>query len=156
MAALQLRFQGFAALAVVANKGGAVLAGQVFVAPLGQMYDHRVEFLAHGGEPVFMAQGALLVGHLVEHAALGELAQSVAEHMAGDAQALLEIIEAAHAHKAVAQHQQRPVVADNGQGAGQGAGLLIDVLPAHDEPPGTCSDHTGLTRSQKEPTISSK
>jgi len=58
VAALQLRFQGFAALAVVANEGGAVLAGQVFVAPLGQMHDHRVEFLAHGGEPVFVAQGA--------------------------------------------------------------------------------------------------
>ena len=102
-----------------AHQRWAGITGQVFVAPLGQVGNHRVEVAAHGGQPVFVAQGPFLVGHFLQYPAIGELAQPVAEHMAGDAQPLLEIIKTAHPEKAVAQHQQRPVIANNGQRTGQ-------------------------------------
>ncbi len=74
MAALKFGLQRFAALAMHAHQRWAGITGQVFVAPLGQVGNHRVEVAAHGGQPVFVAQGPFLVGRFFQYPAIGQLA----------------------------------------------------------------------------------
>ncbi len=58
-----------------------------------------------------MAQRTLAVGDLAEDAGLDELLQPRRQHVARDAQVLLEVVEAAHAIEGVAHDQQRPRLA---------------------------------------------
>ncbi len=58
-----------------------------------------------------MAQRTLAVGGLAEDAGLDELFQARRQHIARDAEILLEIVEASHAVKGVAHDQQGPRLA---------------------------------------------
>jgi hypothetical protein len=51
--------------------------------------------------------------------------------MPGDLERRLKRLEPAYAHEAFAQDQQRPAVADHGDGAGERAGLLVQRIPFH-------------------------
>ncbi len=97
----------------------AAFVRQKAITPLYQVHDHRVQRPPHVREPVFLAAGPLLIGRFFQHALVDQLAQPVTEDVPGDAQAFLEMVEAADPEKTVAQHHQRPAIADHGQGAGQ-------------------------------------
>ena len=85
--------------------------GGVAVAPAQQLDDHRPEVEALRRQPVFVAWGALLVGDLFEDALADEAVEARREHVAGDAEALLHLIEATPSEEHVAQHEQRPALA---------------------------------------------
>ncbi len=106
-------------------------AGHPAIAPTRQRDDYGVEIASFRGQPILETTRAVLVRHPVEDAVLGELAQPVGETVARGAQVLLEILEAPYAEEGVAQYQQRPAVADHGERAGDRAGHVADVAPAH-------------------------
>jgi hypothetical protein len=55
----------------------------------------------------------LAVGDLGEHAVVDEVRQPLVQHVARDAEALLEVVEARHAEEGVADDQHRPPLADD-------------------------------------------
>ena len=67
---------------------------------------------------VLVALGPLDVPNPLENALLDESVKTVGEHVAGDAETLLELVEAAKAEEGVADDQQCPALADDLEGAG--------------------------------------
>jgi hypothetical protein len=65
-----------------------------------------------------------VIEDLGQHPLGDELAQPVGEQVAGDAQPSLERLEAADPQEAIAKDQQRPAVADDGDGSGNRAFLI--------------------------------
>src|SRR5581483_5608599 len=82
-------------------------------------------------QPVLVALGALLVEHPVEDPLLDEAVEALGQHIAGDTEARLELVEAAPAEEGVADDQERPALADDLQGAGDRAVLAVVVAPEH-------------------------
>ncbi len=91
----------------------------------------RVEVAPLLGEAVLEARRAILVAHALEDAVRDELPQPIGQAVARDAEIALEVLEAADAEERVAQDEQRPAVADDGQRPRHRAGEVSDVTPAH-------------------------
>ena len=70
------------------------LLAEVPVAPLSQASERHGEVSALGGEPVLVALGALAGADAREDALLDQPVEPVGEDVAGDSEALLELIEA--------------------------------------------------------------
>src|SRR5262249_44962642 len=82
-------------------------------------------------QKVFVALRSFLVGDAPQHAVAHQLLQAVGEDMPGDAEPRLKFLEAPHAQEAVAEHQQRPAVADHRHRARDRALLFFQRTPFH-------------------------
>jgi hypothetical protein len=102
-----------AAAALVAQHDRRSRRGRgVPIAPAQQLDDHRPQIEPLGRQPVFVAHRPLLVGDLFENPLGHEAIEARGEHVAGDAEALLHLVEAPPAEEYVAQHEDRPALAD--------------------------------------------
>src|SRR4051794_25947554 len=84
----------------------------VAVAPLHEREQRDAELRPLLGQPVLVALGALAVANPLEDPLLDEPGEPVREHVARDAEALLELVEAADAEEGVADDEQCPALAD--------------------------------------------
>src|SRR6266511_6105492 len=107
------------------------LVGEVAVTPLHQRKQDEAEFAALLGEPVLESLGSLVVGDALEHALGDEAVQAVGEHVARDAEAVEELVEATMAENDVADDQQRPAVADHFERASDRTDLAVVVPLQH-------------------------
>src|SRR6266496_509431 len=107
------------------------LIGEVAVTPLHQRKQDEAEFAALLGEPVFESLGSLVVGDALEHALGDEAVQAVGEHVARDAEAVEELVEATMAENDVADDQERPAVADHLERASDRTDLAVVVPLQH-------------------------
>ena len=80
---------------------------------------------------VLVGLGPLAVSDPLENALLDEPVETVGKHVAGDAETLLELVEAAKAEESVADDQQRPALADDLESAGDRALLPFVVALEH-------------------------
>ena len=78
-----------------------------------------------------MPRRALLVEPALEHALLHEAREPRLEHVAGDAEVRLDLVEAAQPEHHVAHDQQRPALADDLERAGDAAHLSAVVVAKH-------------------------
>src|SRR6266446_3967071 len=101
------------------------------VAPSCDAHDDGVEVEPLLREPVLEAPRPVLVALAPEHAVLHELREPIGEAVAGDAEARLERLEAARAEERIAQDEERPAVADDGERPRDRAVELPDLAPAH-------------------------
>ena len=101
------------------------------VAPARERDDDRVEVAALLGQPVLVARRRLLVAHPLEDAVRTSFCSRSASRCRVVPRSALEVLEAPHAEERVAQDQQRPAVADDGESAGDRARHPADVPPAH-------------------------
>ena len=99
--------------------------GEVAVAPVQHRDHHRPEVEALLGEEVLVARRALLVGALLEDALVDQQREAGGEDVAGDAEVLLDLVEAAAAVEDVADHEQRPALAEDLEGPGDRADLVV-------------------------------
>src|SRR5262249_54085797 len=83
------------------------------VAPLLEADDRREQGRALVGQAIFVTQRPLAIGRLAEDAGLHQLLQPRREHVARDAEILLEVVEAAHAVEGIGHDQQGPRFADD-------------------------------------------
>jgi hypothetical protein len=95
------------------------------VTPVHQPHDHHQQLAAFGGQVVLEPWWAVLVGRALQHPVVDEAVQPVAEHVAGHAQAVDEFLEAVGAQEGVPEHEQGPALADDLEGAGDGADLAV-------------------------------
>src|SRR5438309_326643 len=119
------------AAAVHARDGRPLPAGHVPVAPARDAHHDGVEIEPLLRETVLEAPGAVLVALASEHAVPHELPEAIGEPVARDAEARLERLEAARAEERVAQDEERPAVADDGERPCDRAVELPDLAPAH-------------------------
>src|SRR5206468_9365665 len=89
------------------------LFAQIPVAPLPQAGQREVEVAALLGQPVLVALGPLAVADPLEDACVDQPIEPVGEDVAGDPEALLELLEPAQAEEGVADDQERPALADD-------------------------------------------
>src|SRR5215469_5702827 len=80
----------------------------VLVAPLPHAGQHRPQVTAFAGEAVVVARRVLAVGHFHQDAGVHQLGQALVEHVARDAEPVLELVEAANSEEGVPQDQHRP------------------------------------------------
>jgi hypothetical protein len=99
----------------------------VLVAPLSETGEGDVEVTPLSREPVLEPLRALAVAHLLQDALLHQAVQAVGENVTGDAEALLELVEAAEPEERVADNQQRPALADDLERPGDRAVLALVV-----------------------------
>src|SRR6266852_7451198 len=97
----------------LAAKEARRLFAQVFVAPLAKRGQRDVEVETLLRQLVLVPLGALAVQDAFEHAFADQAVEPVGEDVAGDAEALLEFVEAVETQQDVANDQQRPALADN-------------------------------------------
>jgi DNA polymerase III delta prime subunit len=95
------------------------------VAPLHQREEGNAEFAPLCRESILEALGTLAVADAVEDALGHETVQAVREHVAGNAEACLQLIEAVAAEDDVANDEQRPPVTDHLQRPGDRADLPL-------------------------------
>ncbi len=81
-----------------------------------------------------MAERALLVGHPLDDFGVLQSSEPVGEEVPGDAEVLVEALEATDAPEQVSQDQQGPSVADGLEGAGDRTAVLErgEQLAGHD------------------------
>jgi hypothetical protein len=90
----------------------------VHLGPLLQRTEHDAEIAPRRGQPILGPRSLArlaIVGPL-ENATLDELVESRTEHVGSNAEARLHVGEPRHARVGLAQDQQRPSIADEGQG----------------------------------------
>jgi hypothetical protein len=114
-----------AASAVLNHTGRALGIGCMPIPPVHQGQQRKAEFLAFGGGAVFVAGRAVGVAEAFEQAGGDLPGELVGEHVAGNAEAVLEGVEAAQPSQRVPRDQQGLAFADDFQGAGNGAGLGV-------------------------------
>src|ERR1019366_6965143 len=95
----------------------------VAVAPGGHGHQHAIEVAALVGQGVFVAGRMLVVEALFQYAVADQAFQPRGQHVAGDAQPLLPLLETPHVGEGVAQNEEGPGVADHLQGGRYGADL---------------------------------
>jgi hypothetical protein len=95
----------------------------VAVAPVGQGQQHATQVLALGGQHILVAGRPRGIGAGLHHPVGDEGLEPRSQHVAGDAESLLPLLEAAHAKEGVPQDQDRPGIADDLQRPGDAAGL---------------------------------
>jgi hypothetical protein len=121
------------AVGVPDDGGRPVGACQVPVAPGQEGQQDRDELAAGLTEPVLvpLARARLTVGGPLEQAVLGQAGEPARQDVAGDAQVVRQLVEAADAVGDVAQHQQRPPVPDERERPGDRARFAVvsGVLP---------------------------
>ena len=78
-----------------------------------------------------MARRALRVGAALEHPGLDQVPEPLGEHLAGDAEVALEVVEAVDPDVDVADHERRPGLAGDGEAAGDRALHLGEVGSLH-------------------------
>ena len=103
------------------------------VTPLAQRGHDRPQGAALVGEEVVVAAAAFVVGATLEDPGGDEGVESDREDVAGDPEALDEVLEAADAEERVAQDQQRPPLADDLQRLGDRAVHVGERRLPHDE-----------------------
>jgi len=123
----------FRAPEVLFDQGAAVAVGdaqrrsrgvaEIPVAPPHQGHQSRIEVETHLGQPVFVALplAGLAVGDLAQQSFLHQSGQPGAEHLPGRSRGGLHVGEAPNAAERLTQHQERPLLADDAQGAFDGA-----------------------------------
>jgi hypothetical protein len=89
-------------------------------------HDDRIEIESLLGQNVFVPLGPGLVWHPTQNTVTHQLLEPLCEQMPGHSEPRLEILETAHAQEAVPQDEKRPAVADDRDGAGNGARLLLE------------------------------
>jgi hypothetical protein len=115
----------------VAQDHGRTAGRRVAVAPLQELDDDRPQVHALVRQPVLVAQGPLAVRDLREDVLGDEALEARGEHVASHAQVALQRVEAAHPEEHVAQHEERPALADQLQRASDRAVLIAVVGPKH-------------------------
>ena len=92
----------------------------------------RPEVEALLGQEVLVAGRAFLVGAALEDVLVDQPLEAGREDVAGDAEGLLDLVEAAVAVHHVADDQQRPALADHLQRLGDRADLARVVVMQHE------------------------
>ena len=104
---------------VAVQQRRALLAGVMLVSPMHETYHYRIEIETLLCEAILEARWRVLVGDLLENAVIDKVFETFGQDAPCDAEALLEVFEAADAQEGLAQHEQRPAVADDREGPGQ-------------------------------------
>ena len=102
-----------AAAGVKGESWWAAGRGVVAVAPFDQHDQGGRELGSFGGEDVLGPAGTLRVWNALEHAFVAQQLEPVGEHVGGDPELVLEILEALDAQDGVAQDQKRPALTDD-------------------------------------------
>ena len=110
---------------------GLVLAEEPLVAPLPQRREHGPQLAAHVGEHVVAAPARLLVRAALHHAGVDERVESRGEDVAGDAEPVVELLEAGDAEERVAEDQRGPPLADDLERLGDAAVHVGEGDSAH-------------------------
>src|ERR1700761_5315786 len=105
--------------------------GRVAVAPGEQREEQRLQVAPLLGQHVLEALRVLAVAAALDDPLLGQRRQPRAEHVGGDAERGLELVEAAAPEEEVAEDQDGPALAEEGQRFGDRAVLLVVGLDAH-------------------------
>jgi hypothetical protein len=84
---------------------GWAVGRRPLVAPLTQGGDDQPQVPPFVGEPVLVAGWMLLIGDPFEHTVLDEPAEALIQHVPGDPEAGLEVVEPPDPEKGVAQDQ---------------------------------------------------
>src|SRR5215207_1601796 len=95
------------------------------------MTQHRPQLPCLRRGVVLEAIRPRLIAPALQHALGDEVVEPLGQHAARDAEAGEQPVEAVHAEEHVAQDQQRPALADDLEGAGDGADLLVVVAAEH-------------------------
>ena len=101
------------------------------VAPLPQGAQHRPQRAALVGEDVLVAERPLLVGAALDNAVGHEVVEPLGEHVAGDAQAALDVVETVHPEEQVAHDEEGPPLTHHLEGLGDRATHVVEALPSH-------------------------
>ena len=102
--------------------------GQVAVAPVHHGDHHRPQVEPLLGEEVLVAGRALLVRALLEDVLLNQPREPVGEHVARDAEVVLDLVEAPAAVEDVADDEQRPALAEHLEGACDRTRLVVIAI----------------------------
>src|SRR6266542_1960046 len=105
--------------------------GSPAVSPGDQCHQRRHEVDGLGCRQVFVAVWMLLVAVALDHALIDEGVQPCLEDVAGDADVVVDLVEAIPAEADVPQDQQRPPLADDLECPGQRAGQRGKVSSVH-------------------------
>lgn len=130
-----------AAKSVLQHDGPAAHTGEIAIAPLHEAHDHRIEIDTPFGEVVLKARWMFLVQALGEDAVFDKSAQACGEHVAGDVQVLLQLVEPVSAEEHLTDDEDTPGIAEHIEGARDGArvgaGEWIAGGPRHIQNPNT-------------------
>src|SRR6185437_792793 len=124
-----------AAVGVPHDGRRALRAREVAVAPVHEREQDRDQLAPGPAEPVLvpLARARLTVGGALDQAGLGQPGEPVRQHVPRDAEVAGQLVEAADAVGHVAQHEQRPAVADKSERPGDRAGVaVVRAIRPHD------------------------
>ena len=107
------------------------LGREVLVAPGEQRDQHRAEIAAARGQHIFVARRMLAVAPALQQPGLDQRIEPPRQHVGGDAEALLELIEARQAVQGVAQDEDAPPLAHPLEAAGDRARHVVEALALH-------------------------
>ena len=112
------------------STGGAA-GSRPAVAPLAHRRDDVPQIAALLRQQIVVPQRPLPIRDALEHARVDKPLQALRQHVAGDAEARLELVEARVAEEHVAEDQQRPPLAHDLEALGDRAVHVGEALALH-------------------------
>ena len=95
----------------------SLLARIVRIAPMHQRYQCRIEPAPFLRQAILVTRRPRLIGDLLKDALFDQKFEPRRQHAPRNTQALLKVVEAAHAQESLAQNQHRPAIANDRQRA---------------------------------------
>jgi hypothetical protein len=115
----------------LASRARRRFVAQVFVAPLPETDQRDVEVEPHARELVVVAIVPDPVRDGLEDPLFDESIEALSENVAGDAEALVELVEASNTQERVANDQEGPPLADKLESTRDGAVLSLVFTVQH-------------------------
>jgi hypothetical protein len=95
------------------------------IPPIQQSDHHRPQVEALLSQTVFITDRPVLVLDAFEDAVVQQCVEPGGQHITGDFQAPLKVLETTNAEEGIPEDQKRPALSDHLQGAGDGARLVV-------------------------------
>ena len=104
------------------------------VTELPEGHEHVEQVAALLGEPILVAGRMILIGDGLQYVVVDQLVQPVGEHVAGDLEVGLEVVEPAYAEEGISQDEKGPAVTDYVDRLGDDAVEVIERLSGRHDP----------------------
>lgn len=99
------RVEQVAALLVPVKQRAACTPRHVYVAPMNDRHQDRMQIPAFRRQAVLIARRRLLISHFFQHFLIDQFAQPINQHWPGNSQALLEIFKPPYSQETISKDE---------------------------------------------------
>lgn len=116
---------------VPVQQGRPFFTRTIFIAPVNETHQHRIETKALFRKPIFVPQGCILIDRFLQNAMIHEVPEPLGQHPPGNPQILLKIVKSTYTEERLTQDQKCPAVPHYRKRPRKRTVFPVQFLPLH-------------------------